>query len=356
MPYETEHPEKSFSFIDSMLGEVSRTFDFTLRKLPIVAQRPLVAKYGGYRFIDTVFDDLAIPHEEKTNTANEFLDCVRTSDIQRARNLEYQVSGLKVANPGYKKLIQNTSKIVNSFGMFENQIREHFVEYAGEMVQGFSDKRLQIISSIKQHHVYCYYAAAVVGRDATADLVQLRYISKDLEKKLCPEPGNWEVGINPTIDFGIALQLINDIRDLHDDTKNRIYRYPTDLLTANNLTYDQLNNPSTSELPRAYNVLETQLDDAKKYILSGVTWIDALPKEPYGLRESWTDALAFSAATCSKINTQKFFTDEEYRKIKREDVIAIDSKVTQIVMNKQSPKEFIKHLLDGKAANDYQAQ
>ncbi len=348
-------PEEDFVYIDKLMRETSRTFDYTLRRQPQDIRKDLVCAYQVYRIIDQI-EDTDISSGHKFYVMHQVLDCLSDLDLKKAGSLENLLKGIPVTKKGYGELLGNFSRLVSAFAILPDETRRIIVRYGREMADGLSNPGIQKIRTIEDHHVYCHYAASVVGFFVTEDLAFRGYLTQEQMRKVMPSSTerNPEVGRNIAHDFGVALQLTNNIRDFHDDYLQGIYRWPSSLIEKAGLDYGRLADKTISgdELDRAFSILKEQIVDAERYVISSLKWIDELPfqlegrENVDGIKISWSDALAFSAATLHTINTPEFFTNADRRKITRSEVNRIDKHVNELVRKRESMESFVRLLLE----------
>jgi len=340
----------SDSMLQNLLQDSSRTFAFTLEKLPQPLSKWLRAAYLGARIIDEV-EDSPLAVDDKKHIMKRIPSIFRGAGEFEVSSLESMLRGLSEEKiQGYQKLISNISCVKSELGKFPATIQDIIRKYYDEMTEGLASRATQYIQTLEDHHRYCHYAAGTIGYMVTELTQEVGYFTvQQVRTKLMPFPDNWKLGVNPAHDFALGLQLTNDIRDLHKDVKEGIYRYPQDLLNQESLTYEKLLNTKEEDkenLEKAYKILKPQIEDAKQYILSANTWLDELPFSPIGLRQAWGDTLAMSAATLRTINTPAFFYNEEYRKISQEEVKCIDEKTRELTEKNKTMLPFLEHLFN----------
>lgn len=345
----------SDSKLQNLLQESSRTFAFTLEKLPQPLSKWLGAAYLGARIIDEV-EDSPLAVEDKKYIMKRIPSVLRGGAEFETSSLETLLKGLSEEKiQGYQKLLSNISCVRLELGKFPAKVQDIIRKCYDKMVEGLSNPATQNIQTLEDHHRYCHYAAGTVGYMVTELTQEAGYFTEQQVRKLMPFPDNFKLGVNPAHDFALGLQLTNDVRDLHKDAKEGIYRYPQDLLKQESLTYEILLNAKEKDsenLKKAYKVLKSQINDARQYILSANTWLDELPFNPIGLRQAWGDTLAMSAATLRVINNHAFFYDEKYRKISQEEVKCIDEKTRELTEKNKTMLPFLEHLFD-RPASDY---
>ena len=334
--------------IRELLSKSSRTFAYTLAKLPKPLSMWLGAAYLEARIEDEL-EDSDLAQADKRHLMKRIPGILRGGSREEILSLEKLLVGPKQDKPeGYKELLSNIGFVQEALGEFPSAVQDIIRRYCDEMADGLSNPGIQNIQTLEDHHKYCHYAAGVIGYMVSELTREAGYFNDENVRKVMPEHSDLTIGVNTAHDFGIGLQLTNDTRDLHKDAEQGIFRYPRELVEKQGLDYSKLVNLKESdkdELDKAYNhILVPQIEDAKKYIVSANQWIEELPFNPVGLRQSWGDALAMSAYTLRVINTPKFFYDKDFRKISREDVTSIDTKVLEIVQSKKSLLPFLEHL------------
>ena len=336
--------------LQELLNKSSRTFAFTLEKLPKPLFAWLRAAYLGARIEDEI-EDSDLADIDKKHLMKRIPGVLRGGSKEEISSLESLLVGpTQDKSEGYKELLSNIGFVQRALSEFPSAVQDIIRKYYDEMADGLSNPGVQNIQTLEDHHSYCHYAAGVIGYMVSELTREAGYFDEENIKRVMPDPSNWALGINSAHDFGIGLQLTNDIRDLDKDTKQGIFRYPYELVEKQGFDYVKLvklKESDKDELDNAYkNILKPQIEDAKKYIISANRWIDELPFNPAGLKQSWGDALAMSASTLRIIDTPRFFYDENYRKISREEIISIDAKVLELTQSKKSLLSFLEHLFE----------
>ena len=350
-------PQNDFSYVDSyLMPKISRTFDYTIKELPEDLRKSSVVAYAFFRAIDCV-EDSPLSHESKISLMNEIV-ATFSDGISSAEALDERLFLINPKKKQYLELLRNYSRVVNASKILDRETIALISKYGRQMADGLSNPEIQRITTLENHHRYCHYAAAVVGYFITNDMWAKGYISDELLQKLMPstDDNNPSVGKNPAHDLAVALQLTNNIRDLHDDYIDGIYRWPSSLLSARGLTYEDVVNPEIplDKLRLATGVLREQIDDAKRYFPSATSWIDDIPFQVHGkngddikgIKKSWGSALAFSAATLRKINTEQFFKDKSCRKINRKEIRKISKAVRGEIDSRRGVRSLIYNLFE----------
>ena len=338
--------------LDELLKSSSRTFALVIPKLPEPLRTQVGTAYLVARIIDEVEDNPRIEPEKK-----EMMllvpEAINEGGAKIAQIKEF-FSRVEPTKPEYRTLLDNPNVVHNTMKNFPETIRETIVRHCYNMAFGLSHPELGKINSIEEHHEYCHFAAGLVGY-MVSELTHLSgLITQDTLSKMMPSPEIRRRGVNSAHDFGVGLQLVNDIRDIFEDNEAGAPKWPRDLLDRREINFEQIVSlkRGDEQTKVAYEILREQIEDARKYLDGGVKWVEFLPYEPSGMRECWGSALAFAAATCRKINTERFFYDVIYRKIKRAEIKTIQEKIEELTKQRKSVGEFVEHLFE-KSAGEY---
>lgn len=351
-------PEQDFDYIyRELMPKISKTFYLTLQRLPEDLRRDCMVAYAYYRAEDNVEDGKDVDPREKVSLMNGLVSTFSTGNVKTAVALQKRLAKVHQTKEGYAELMRNYSRVVGASKVLGEEIVDLIAEGGRQMADGLGNPVIQNIRTLADHHVYCHYAAAVVGYFITKDLVARGYISKEIAKKIMPSThdNNPPVRSNPAHDFSVALQLTNNIRDFHDDFKNSISRWPLELLSESRLTYQTLADPKIAgaKLKSAKNILFKQIEDAKTFFPGAIDWVDGLPYEfenknendLAGIKESWATALVLSAATLRKIGTDKFFTNPDTRKLSHDNVRDLALIVNDLARRKQNMRSLVERIL-----------
>ncbi|MBU0760190.1 MAG: squalene/phytoene synthase family protein [Nanoarchaeota archaeon] len=341
--------------LQEILGAVSRTFAHTLAFLPSGIREWLTAAYLEDRVIDEIEDNPGV-HQNYKDMMLRIPSVLRRGDESEVATLSTFLKGLTPTKPEYRILLDNLPVVHSALRSFPECAQNTIEEYGIEMAIGLSSLKIREIRTLEDHHEYCHFAAGVVGFMITELMRSAGHFKDEDLRILMPRPEIRRIGANPAHDFGVGLQLVNDIRDLHEDYVAGGSKWPSELIEAEGLTVEDLINLKADgeNVERAYRVLQVQLGDAKDYIMQAKTWIDRLPFEQGGVRRCWINTAALAAATCRAINTPAFYYDSGSRKITRGEVLEIDKKVVGTIQRNESPSALIGHLFE-KPANEYES-
>ncbi len=352
--------KKMSPLVKKLLKSSSRTFAIVLPQLHYPLSDWLGVAYLTARINDEVEDNPQIANEHKPILMKEINRAMRSDNPVRVESLERMLRGFDMTEEGYRNLFDNIVAVHEVIREFPPEVRDRIKFYSDEMATGFGKKSLQTIETFEDHYEYCHHAAGVWGRLITELTERVGAIPPEVKQVLLPKPElkpgvvGWRRGVNPADDYSIALQLINDTKDLDKDSAAGIRRWPSDLVRAHDLTFKDLGEIRSDNDPRlekAYDILRAQIEDANRFIVGGTTWLREMPYD--GNMVCWTLALGMAAATSRVMNSPAYFYRPESRKIDRDEVASIFQNTMMVVKEKRDPREYVTHLLS-KRSEEYQ--
>lgn len=319
----------------SLLPEISRTFAFTIPKLPKDTARDLAVNYAVCRVIDTI-EDSTLESDHKSTLMDSFLNLLKAKPAQKTIHMvTAQLQKVPTISHGYRKLLDSVGSLNSVFKALNPAAQRTVIRLSTEMAKGFSDISVQNIETMEDQNLYCHYAAGIVGYMITEHFMHCGYISAqkaDNIKEL-------------SHDFGLALQKINIIKDVAEDVQDKRHYWPRKILAEKGLTYADLVNPnSRKKLESAMEVLQYLINDAHVYIERSLKYIEELPFDPPGLKIFCADNLLMGVATLRHSQTTDIFDPDKKVKISRDEVYTIDRHVTDIVLSRKSVNEFAEFL------------
>ncbi len=298
-----------------MLPGISRTFAFTIPKLPKEVATDLTVAYAVCRIIDTI-EDSDYPSEKKKDLMQLMINVLSEP---RPKIEEFKdAMNLLSSNEKYLELIQKTGKVIGALRSRPSRVQEIIVKNAIIMARGFVEDGVQNIQTLSQQNKYCFYAAGIVGHIITELFGYYGYLSKEEVATLIPLAE----------DNGLALQKVNIMKDIIEDVKDGRHYWPAELLQKYGLSYETLG--SKEHMKESMEVLNELHEDVKPYFARSLEYIHKLPNEPAGLRIFCANNVLMAIATTRTIMESGIFSHEKI-KISREEVYAIDREVTRRV-------------------------
>ncbi len=333
------------SFAERSLPEYSRTFAFTIPKLPEDLRRDMAVGYGICRAIDSI-EDSTLERSQQPLYVEAFLALLKNS-CKEEKGLVQLLQKVPVTSKGERFLMKNLHSLVKDFLNLPPQIQSEISKCAVTMGHGLIDEKIHEINSIEDQNLYCHFAAGIVGYMITDLFRERGYITKENSLRMMPLAH----------DFGLALQKVNIIKDINEDYPLKRYFWPSQLLESYDLKYSDLFGKKTEKGKRARGLVEALLADARAYIIRSTQYINSLPSEPPGLKHFCMDNLLFAAATTRVIQKSAeennfFILPDRGVKITREEVFAIDNNVKNMVnkhANGLELNQFIHYLFSNEA-------
>lgn len=305
--------------LDRILKGVSRSFYLTLRFLPQKIRPQISVAYLIARATDTLADTSAFPVDKRI----EYLTVLRDRIYGRnAGQFETLANELKKANryncsEAEAKLLQNIKRIVAVMESFDNYDIESIRSVIGYITTGqeldlkrFSsadepEKIIALETDIELDE-YTFYVAGCVGEFWTKICNRHIFTNDSIDCDILLHYG---------INYGKGLQLINILRDIPADLKNRRCYIPIEMLKKENLSPEDLLNPENEDrfkplhhyyIQRAYSLLN-----------SGSEYIKMIPRKYPKLRIATALPLIIGIKTLDKLACGEILNPESKIKISR---------------------------------------
>lgn len=213
---------------DDLLRSVSRSFFFSMRFLPKAMREPVSLGYLLARLSDTVADAPGIPLNDRL----DLLQRMRAAVIDRSEELPGDPISLPIdhLHDGERHLVEHTNDIFTHLQHLDDANRSHLDEVILTIIHGqrrdltdFPPGHLTALPSEEDLLRYTYWVAGSVGQFWTKvgyTNLGSRFSSPDKATTLLSKGKK----------LGQALQLINILRDLHEDLPNGRCYLPSDEL------------------------------------------------------------------------------------------------------------------------------
>ncbi len=351
VPNKREDKAEEETSLQDLIEEVSPLFAHHLQDLPHYLREWVSAGILMAKTIDEIATNPEIDRNFRQLLTNRVSE-LGNRDDKTVENLRTHLGTVKPTKQRYGALLNNIPPVlhttIQSFPVYVcNEIKRYTAAIAAELSDG-----IRKIETREQHYRYCHAVGGSIGF-MVANLMGLsRYLTQEEIMGIKPDH-NFESEKNPARDFGIALQLIDNIRNLHEDAAAGIQRWPAESLRRGGITYEkiaQLTARDKDELASAHKILREQIRDAQKYIIGAIDCIEVLPYEPEGLRICLGNTLANAGALSRIMDTKEFFYNEEKRIIKPEEIANIDRVVRAQTSSRMSLSPFITHLFRKEAS------
>ncbi len=254
----------SFAVCWKALPRVSRSFALPIRLLPGPIGESVMVAYLIFRIADTVED--TCPGAERRRLLFADLRNLLTgspADAARLAKLE--------ASP-YKDLMSDTPHVVRAFRSLPAPVREPILSSLDEMMSGMDRWSVSEVRTMADLHDYCYYVAGVVGKLLTRLFRVYGHVGPENAEKLEQRA--------PA--FGRALQMVNVIRDLHEDHREGRHFWPTSLLNQSGVAWDTLFKESNRG--RTFTALVQLVQDTLRHCDAAFEYLTLLPRHQLRLR------------------------------------------------------------------------
>jgi len=251
-----------------LLKSVSRSFYLSIRFLPSAMRAPISLGYLLARFTDTIADAPGWPDEDRLALLDEFRLVIQGR--QAGVGADFVALASRLDHPGEQHLVRSFDALVGWYLDLPAILREDLGEVILTIIQGQS---WDIRAFQKGRHAACatrddllrytYLVAGSVGEFWT------RIAFTTLGEKFA-SPDKAAAMLTSGRKLGQALQLVNILRDLHEDIPRGRCYLPHDELLA--VGWDGHSALTSTELSPVFNkwlgVCHCFLDEADSYIRS----------------------------------------------------------------------------------------
>lgn len=211
--------------LDDLLVKTSRTFALAIPLLPEPTRRAVSVAYLLFRVADTFEDATAWPASQRIEALERFVDVVQLEpalrDLEAQRLVTWAMTTPPVDHAGYLELLQLLPQLLAQLATLAPEVRALVTRHTLRTAEGMAQVvargdargglRLKSLQDLKD---YCYIVAGIVGELVTDvflhDATGLREHAGALKARM--------------VAFGEGLQLVNILKDAHDDARDgRVY-------------------------------------------------------------------------------------------------------------------------------------
>ena len=309
--------EKDWAYCREMLPKVSRTFALNIGQLEGNTFRAVLLGYLLFRIADTFEDNLYQDEREKIEDLQNFSMIFRGhKDLCGRMELYEALKSRWKENSHEKDLIENGRTILRCYfdiPEIYRRIMDPLLVEASEGMAEFQRRKLQRdcavfqLADVQELEDYCYYVAGVVGVMLTK-IFCLHESTK--EKKTELEAYQ--------IQFGLALQMINIVKDFQKDIGRGWCYIPSTVTQSCNIDLEKMGALSLDQRRR---VLQVIIPRVVQYLDSTLKYIQALPIGERSIRKFCIIPFVIGYRTLGKI------VEMGESKISREEISSIMNKV-----------------------------
>lgn len=280
----TVHDPRDWSWCETMLPRVSRTFALCIRFLSEDVRRPVLLSYLLCRVADTLEDAQELDPAAKKHLLALFAGSLDAPD-GHAADLSPLAEAMAPRGDADARLVARAGTMVELLGDQSAAVREAVVPWVREMCRGMAEYAakeprqlddgtlLRCLGSEIDLDRYCYYVAGTVGHLLTAVFAALR-------PRITPAAASRLDSLAE--DFGAGLQLVNILADVARDRARGVCYVPETVCSAAGLAPgDLLRQESRNQARQALGTLarraRERLRHAREYCL-------LIPRAEYQLR------------------------------------------------------------------------
>lgn len=305
--------------LTGLLKKVSRSFYLTLRVLPRPVRRQMGLAYLLARTSDTIADTAILPASERIGALDAYLARIsgrRMNPVPLNELIQGQ------ADPAERTLLEQNEQPLKLLEALDSEDRA-LIRGVLETIIGGQKLDLERFDLPPGNGIialqhgddlddYTFRVAGCVGRFWTEICRRHLLTNRRMDFDRLIEDG---------IRFGKGLQLINILRDLPADLRNRRCYLPSDLLAEANLEPADLLDPACE--PRLRPAYDRLLDQAADHLEHGWRYTLSLPWTHPRLRLACAWPILIGVETLRKLRRENVLDPSQRVKISRRDVKVI---------------------------------
>lgn len=289
--------EEDWEYCRNILPLVSRTFSLNIKQLEGDIFKAVLLGYLLFRIADTFEDTIYQDEREKIADLRDFSEIFKgNKDLSYRLKLYEALKFRWKESSNEKNLIENGHIVLRCFFHLRDTYRKIIDPLIVETSEGmleFQKRKLQSnsetfqLADIKELEEYCYYVAGVVGVMLTKI-----FCHKESVKKQKSELEKFQ------IHFGIALQLINIIKDYQKDILRGWCYIPNSITEEYQI---EINAIETLSIKQRQGITNSVMPLIVTYLDSTLRYIKLLPLEERSIRMFCIIPFVLGYRTLSKI-------------------------------------------------------
>lgn len=258
-------------FATEMLKQVSRTFALNIQVLPNARLRkPILLAYLFCRMADTVEDSPTLSPAEKKHLLFLFAEIFAADRQDWQKRASAFVKGLPASwsesQDAEEYLCAHCAWPLALYFQFSARVQAPIAQCVREMCEGMADFALRqvrqegqwlSISSEADLDRYCYFVAGVVG-NMLCDLffIQSSFITPARHARMKAL----------AVSFGLALQLVNIIKDAAEDSSREVCFIPVDWQQAEGIGHPEALFSDEADLTPRKRVMQRMVRKAWRHL------------------------------------------------------------------------------------------
>lgn len=250
------------AFCVRLLPKVSRTFALSIGALPASLREAVRISYLLCRIVDSIEDEAKVSAEDREGLFDAF-DRLMGDDRAAPEAFEMLSRSTDLgSDAAYRELCCGAGAVFRAFRALPEIQREAIRPNVVEMSRGMrefarrADLKGQLrLADMRELERYCYFVAGTVGQLLTA-LFEQAVPDMDEERR---------AGIRSrAVSFGLGLQLVNIVKDVHADLERGDCYLPQDLAERSGVPLESLLDPTYR--PKALSMVRTLCGEARQHL------------------------------------------------------------------------------------------
>ncbi len=314
--------DDDWSFCATILPEVSRTFALSISALPPALSDAIRIAYLLCRAVDTIEDDAVIVPDARERLYDVF-DLLMTDDGADPSVLEHLTERYALgAGTHDHKLCLNVGAVFRCYRSLSIEQRTAIRPHVLEMSRGMreftrrADREGKLrLGDLDELERYCYFVAGTVGKLLTALF----------EDHIGDLPPHLVTPIRArAVSFGLALQLVNIVKDVAEDLPRGDCFLPEALATSEGVRLDEILEPSNRHA--GMSIIRQVCERARKHLRRAEQYTLMWPADGGGLdvRLFCTVPLVLALATLHEVeNGSDTLVPGKTPKVSRQTVVSV---------------------------------
>jgi len=276
--------KKAWEYAEKTLDRVSRTFALNIRVLGKRLKRPVLLAYLYMRMADTIEDDADLHAEEKISLLKKFSQAVSIGGQSIDEFTEALPKNWANSERDDCALCCNARLVIPLLYEYAEPVANAIKKGVEDMCKGMAEfvsrqsKRTDdwfTIESESDLDRYCYFVAGLVGNMLTELFCFAgKNFGKERQKKLRER----------AVSFGLALQLVNIIKDMRDDFLRNVCFVPMEFCRKHGINSVQQFFSPESPQEKKNSVISELTEKAKRHLQDAKDYIKTLPRYEHRMR------------------------------------------------------------------------
>jgi len=273
-----------WKYAEDALDKVSRTFALNIRVLGKKLRKPILLAYLYMRMADTIEDDPSLPAKEKIHLLKKFSQALNLGGKYINEFVNSLPQNWKDNEKADCALCYNAAIVLPLLSEYSEPVVKAVKNGVEEMCNGMAEfaerleKRMDNWFTIECEadlDRYCYFVAGLVGNMLTELFcINGKNFNEKRQKKLR----------ELSVSFGLALQLVNIIKDIQEDSLRKVCFIPMEFCRKHGIkSVHELFSPEFSQEKKNL-VIGELIKKAKKHLLDAKNYIKNLPRFEYRMR------------------------------------------------------------------------